>query len=78
MVTSDESICTEECDCGYKQYFYYSNQGMIAVCFKCGRFESNDLPTKLVGMLLEDPTILMALIKGDYFKALSDIKDPDQ
>tara|TARA_R110000824_G_scaffold198027_4_gene381954 strand:+ start:1853 stop:2089 length:237 start_codon:yes stop_codon:yes gene_type:complete len=78
MVIGDESICTEDCECGSKQYFYYCNQGMIAVCFKCGRFESSDLPTNLVDIFLEDPTILMSLIKGDYFKALSDITDPDR
>jgi len=70
-------LSMDECECGSKQYVYYSDQGTLSICFKCGRFHSENLPTNLVDIFINDPTILMALIKGEYFKGLSSIKDPD-
>ena len=77
MVVYEDEAVENQCECGSKQYVYYSDQGTLAICFKCGRFHSEDLPVELVDIFINDPTVLMALIKGDYFRVLGSIKDPD-
>lgn len=76
MVTDDEeSISVDKCECGSKKYGYYSDKGMIFICFKCGRFVSGELSEKLIELFIDDPKLLMILIKSGYLKPLNDIKD---
>jgi|TARA_B110001454_G_scaffold189604_1_gene188310 hypothetical protein len=75
MVTEDDEIEVEECDCGSKKYGYYANNGMIFICFKCGKFYSDDMPESILRAFTEDPNILLALIKTDHFKRIQDLTD---
>ena len=62
VIKEDESIEIEDCECGSK--------GIIFICFKCGRFYSDDLPDTIIRAFTEDPSILLALIKSDHFKRI--------
>lgn len=75
MVTEDDEIEVEECDCGSKKYGYCANNGMIFICFKCGKFYSDDMPESILRAFTEDPNILLALIKTDHFKRIQDLTD---
>jgi|TARA_B110000263_G_C15269034_1_gene492529 hypothetical protein len=70
VIKEDESIEIEDCECGSKKYGYCANNGIIFICFKCGRFYSDDLPDTIIRAFTEDPSILLALIKSDHFKRI--------
>lgn len=74
MVTDDEEeVDLEGCECGNKKYGYYSEQGLLFICFKCGRFYSYDMPDIIIRAFTEDPTMLMALINSEYFQPITNL-----
>jgi hypothetical protein len=77
MVVYEDETIEKHCECGFKQYVYYSDQGTLHLCFKCGKLHSEDLPIEIFDLFLNNPAVLIALIKGDYFTLLGSIKDPD-
>jgi hypothetical protein len=68
-------VSVEKCECGSKKYGYYADNGIIFICFNCGRFHSGDMPENLINVFLDDPQILLALIKSGHLKPLGDIND---
>ena len=70
-----DNISVENCECGSRKYGYYSDKGIIFICFNCGRFHSGDMPENLINVFLDDPQILLALIKSGHLKPLGDIND---
>jgi len=77
MVIKEDDVEVEECECGSKKYGYYANNGIIFICFKCGKFYSDDMPDTIIRAFTEDPSILLALIKSDHFKRIQDLSDDE-
>jgi len=71
----DDEVTLEGCECGNKKYGYYSEQGLLFICFKCGRFYSYDMPEPIIRAFTEDPNMLMALINSEYFKPIENLAD---
>ena len=63
-----------QCECGKWQYVYETSKtesSRIYICFSCGKFEAFGVFTdSMVQTFLEEPRILMHLMKTDFIKPI--------
>lgn len=66
-----------ECECGYKQYGYYSGNVIVYVCFKCGKFACFGGTKTLQEIFMQDTTVILELIKEGTLKPIDSLNTSD-
>ena len=64
---------TIECQCGNKQYGYYSGTVIVYVCFKCGKFACFGGTKALQEIFMQDTSVILELIKEGTLKPIDSL-----
>jgi DNA-directed RNA polymerase subunit RPC12/RpoP len=68
---------TIECQCGSKQYGYYSGTTVVYVCFKCGKFACFGGTKQLYEIFTTDTNVILNLIEEGTLKRIDNLNTSD-
>jgi hypothetical protein len=51
-------------------YGYYVDQGIVYICFKCGKFDCDGFSKDVVNFFKKDPAQLLVLIEQGVLKSI--------
>ena len=71
-MTDDEKIAQpkKKCECGDIKYGYTRGKAKFYICYKCGAYNGVNFNQRIYMTLLEDPSILLHLLKTGYLKPM--------
>jgi len=64
---------TIECQCGKRQYGYYSGLIIVYVCFGCGKFSCFGGTKQLSEIFMTDTHVILSLIEEGTLKRIDNL-----